>query len=89
MLEDRDGDGRYENAPSLPPGFTYPNGILPWRGSVFVTCAPDILYLKDNDGDGVADERQVVLTGFNTTHAADSGEPSDPGLDGKVYVTSG
>ena len=34
---------------------------------VFVTCAPDILYLKDNDGDGVADERQVVLTGFNTT----------------------
>ncbi|MGH8017901.1 MAG: DUF7133 domain-containing protein [Opitutaceae bacterium] len=45
---------------------TYPNGILPWRGGVFVTCAPDIFYLKDTDGDGVADEQQVVLTGFGS-----------------------
>jgi putative membrane-bound dehydrogenase-like protein len=89
-LEDRDGDGRFETRTEFATGLTYPNGILPWRGGVFVTCAPDILYLKDNDGDGVADERRVVLTGFSTTRTAQI-RVSHPtlGLDGKVYVTSG
>ncbi len=90
LLEDRDGDGRHEKRTEFAAGLTYPNGILPWRGGVFVTCAPDILYLKDNDGDGVADERRVVLTGFNTTKTPQI-RVSHPtlGLDGKVYVTGG
>jgi len=31
-----------------------------------VTC-PDILYLVDTKGDGHADVRKVLLTGFDTT----------------------
>ena len=90
LLEDRDGDGRYETRHEFATGLSYPNGVLPWRGGVFVTCAPDIFYLKDTDGDGVADVRRVVLTGFNTTRTAQI-RVSHPtlGLDGKVYVTSG
>ncbi|MBI5691602.1 MAG: c-type cytochrome [Verrucomicrobia bacterium] len=90
LLEDRDGDGRYERRTEFAGGLTYPNGILPWRGGVFVTCAPEILYLKDNDGDGIADERRVVLTGFSTARTTQI-RVSHPllGLDGKVYVTSG
>lgn len=90
LLEDRDGDGRYETRREFATGLSYPNGVLPWRGGVFVTCAPDIFYLKDTDGDGVADVRRVVLTGFNTTRTAQI-RVSHPtlGLDGKVYVTSG
>jgi hypothetical protein len=30
----------------------------------WVTAAPELLFLKDNDQDGRADERRVVLTGF-------------------------
>ncbi len=90
LLEDRDGDGRHETRREFATGLSYPNGVLPWRGGVFVTCAPDILYLKDTDGDGVADVRRVVLTGFNTSRTAQI-RVSHPtlGLDGKVYVTSG
>ncbi|MFM8620300.1 MAG: PVC-type heme-binding CxxCH protein [Opitutaceae bacterium] len=90
LLEDRDGDGRYETRHEFATGLSYPNGVLPWRGGVFVTCAPDIFYLKDTDGDGVADVRRVVFTGFNTTRTAQI-RVSHPtlGLDGKVYVTSG
>ena len=90
LLEDRDGDGRYETRHEFATGLSYPNGVLPWRGGVFVTCAPDIFYLKDTDGDGVADVRRVVLTGFNTTRTAQI-RVSHPtlGLDGKLYVTSG
>lgn len=90
VLEDRDGDGRFERRTEFAAGLTFPNGVRPWRGGVFVTCAPDILYLKDNDGDGVADERRVVLTGFSTSRTSQI-RTSHPtlGLDGRVYVTSG
>ena len=89
-LEDTDGDGRYDHRTEFASGFTYPNGVLPWRGGVFVTCAPDIVYLKDTTEDGVADVRRVVLTGFNDTKTSQI-RMSSPvlGLDGWVYVTGG
>ncbi len=40
------------------------SGFMPWKGGLIVTCAPDILYLKDTDGDGKADVRKVLYTGF-------------------------
>ena len=90
LLEDTDGDGRFEKRTEFATGLTYPNGIALWRGGVFVTCAPDILYLKDTNGDGVADERRVVLTGFGTSRTTQL-RVSYPtlGLDGKFYVASG
>ena len=37
---------------------------MPWRKGVLVACAPDILYAEDTDGDGKADKREVLFTGF-------------------------
>ena len=34
------------------------------RGGLLVAAAPDILFLQDTDGDGRADRREVLLTGF-------------------------
>src|SRR5690606_8065870 len=89
-LEDRDGDGKFDHRSEFATGLTYPNGILPWKGGVFVTCAPDVYYFKDTDGDGIADIQKVVLTGFNSDKTAQI-RLSHPilGLDGWIYVTSG
>jgi len=90
LLEDADGDGRFEKRKEFATGLGLVNGLTLWRGGLFVTAAPDILYLKDNDGDGVADEKKVVLTGFEDTKTAQI-RVSHPtlGFDGRVYVTSG
>ncbi len=64
LLEDRDGDGRHERSTVFADQLPFPNGVLPWNGGVLVTAAPDIWFLKDLDGDGRADERRVLLTGF-------------------------
>ena len=40
-----------------------------WDGGVYVGSAPDLLYLKDTDGDGKADVRRVVFTGFGRDRA--------------------
>lgn len=49
-------------------GLTIPLALLPevWPGheSVLIGNGPEILRLTDNDGDGQADQREVVLSGF-------------------------
>lgn len=90
LLEDRDGDGQFETRTDFASGLTFPNGVMPWKGGLFVTCAPDVLYLKDTDGDGRADVRQVALTGFDASNTTQL-RVSHPtlALDNWIYLTSG
>lgn len=90
MLEDKDGDGYYEKRTVFADKLTFPNGVLPWQGGLIVTCAPDVLYLKDKDGDGKADIREVWFTGFSTNQTTQL-RVSHPslGYDGWIYLTSG
>ncbi|MPY88804.1 MAG: c-type cytochrome [Luteitalea sp.] len=90
LLEDANGDGRYDKRTDFVEGLRYPNGIMPWDGGVFVSCAPDLFYFKDTTGDGRADVRKVVLTGFDATRTAQI-RFSHPtlGIDNWVYLTSG
>jgi putative membrane-bound dehydrogenase-like protein len=90
LLEDRDGDGTMDRRTDFAAGLTFPNGILSWDGGLIVTCAPDVLFLKDADGDGKAEIREVLLTGFddkNTTQLRVSHPTLGP--DGWIYLTSG
>jgi putative membrane-bound dehydrogenase-like protein len=64
VLEDTDGDGRFDKSSLFLTNLNFPNGIITWRKGVIVTAAPDILYAEDTDGDGRADKRQVLYTGF-------------------------
>jgi len=89
MLVDRDGDGRCEVASTFADGLNFPNGVLPWNGGVLVTAAPDILFLKDTDGDGVADERRVVLTGFVEGNQQLRVNGLTWGADNWVYAANG
>ncbi len=90
LLTDTDDDGRFDTRTDFATGLTYPNGLMVWDGGVFVTVAPDLLYLKDTTGDGIADQRRVVLTGFNANRTAQI-RFSHPtlGPDNWVYLTSG
>ncbi|MFO0905492.1 MAG: PVC-type heme-binding CxxCH protein [Pirellulales bacterium] len=90
QLVDSNGDGQYDQRVEFAGGLTFPNGVLPWDGGLIVTCAPDILFLKDVDGDGTAEQRDVLLTGFSTSGSTQL-RVSHPtlGPDGWIYVTSG
>jgi putative membrane-bound dehydrogenase-like protein len=55
----------YANKPRVfADGLAIPLGILPYKNGVYVQHGPDIVFLSDNDGDGKADKREVILTGF-------------------------
>src|SRR5437867_988846 len=89
LLEDRDGDGRYERSTVFADKIAFPNGVMPWNGGVLVTAAPDVLFFKDNDGDGHADERRVVLTGFAEGNQQLRVNGLYWGLDNWIYGANG
>src|SRR6266513_3747598 len=89
MLEDRDGDGRYERATVFADKIAFPNGVMPWNGGLLVTAAPDILFFKDTDGDGRADERRVLLTGFAEGNQQLRVNGLYWGLDNWIYGANG
>lgn len=64
LLEDRDRDGSFETSTVFADGLKWPTGITCYDGGVFVVASPDLLFLKDTDGDGRADLKEVILTGF-------------------------
>ena len=38
--------------------------MICYDGGIFVAATPDIFYFKDTDGDGKADVRKIVYTGY-------------------------
>ncbi|HXG46879.1 MAG TPA: PVC-type heme-binding CxxCH protein, partial [Methylomirabilota bacterium] len=68
-LEDRDGDGRFERSTVFMDNLPWPTAVHCYDDGVFVGATPDILYGTDIDGDGVADLREVVFTGFASDYA--------------------
>lgn len=45
-------------------GLAIPLGILPYRNGVYVQHGTEIVFLSDTNGDGHADKREVILSGF-------------------------
>lgn len=87
-LEDSDGDGVVDRHTVFADRLLAVEGIAPWKGGLIATAAPDILYLKDLDGDRRADLREVLYTGFALGHV--EGRLSNPrlGLDNWFYVVN-
>ena len=73
VLDDTDGDGRYDRAHIFLDKLRYPTGIKVWRDGVLVACAPDILFAQDTDDDGRADVPKSVVLGVRGLEHATPG----------------
>ena len=89
VLEDADGDGRYEKATTFLDRLSYPTGLMPWRDGVLIGCAPDLFYAEDRDGDGKADHCEILFTGFGEGNQQHRFNGFELGLDGWVYGANG
>ncbi len=89
ILEDTNGDGRYDKTTIFAEGLKFPTGILTWRDGVLITAAPEILFLRDTDGDGKADVSKVLFSGFLEGNQQLRVNGLRWGLDNWVYCASG
>lgn len=85
LLQDQDGDGFYETSTTFASGLSWPTAIVCYDQGVFVAAAPDILYLKDSNGDGVADIRKTIFTGFGRGNVQGLVNSFRWGLDNRIY----
>jgi putative membrane-bound dehydrogenase-like protein len=79
-------DGRIVRSTVFADGLVLPTGVMRWKRGVLVTAAPDVLYLEDTDGDGKADRREVVLTGFAFSNPQHTVNTPIYGLDNWIYL---
>ena len=67
ILEDTDGDGRADKSIQFADGLNIPIGLLPYGDGCLCFSIPNLLYLRDTNGDGTCDQREVILGPFDTT----------------------
>lgn len=89
ILEDTDNDGVADKSTVFAEGLYLPTGIELANGGCFVGQSPDIYFLKDTDGDDVADVKELALTGFGIedNHHSISAWRRGPG--GWIYFQEG
>src|SRR5260370_504911 len=62
VIEDTDGDGKFDKRTLFADKLVMPQGVLPYRGAVFTASPPSVCKLEDTDADGVCDMRTQILT---------------------------
>jgi putative heme-binding domain-containing protein len=67
VLSDTNGDGQFDSVATFADELNIPIGILPVADGVLCFSIPNLLLLRDTNGDGRADERKVILGPFDTS----------------------
>lgn len=89
MLEDTDGDGRFDQSTIFAGKMTFPMGALWYRGALYVAAPPSIWKLEDTDDDGVADRRTELVDKFGFNGNAASVHGCFLGPCGRIYWADG
>jgi putative heme-binding domain-containing protein len=89
IFEDTDGDGKADKVTTFADGLQNPTGFEFYNGGVIVAQAPDLMFLKDTNGDDKADVRERIVHGLDTadTHHTANSFVLDPG--GALYFQEG
>lgn len=89
ILKDEDGNGTFENARIFADKLLFANGLMLWKGGAIVTTDGKVMYLKDTDGDGLADLKQVWFQGFQVENPQLRCNHPTLGIDNQVYIANG
>jgi putative membrane-bound dehydrogenase-like protein len=86
MLEYTNGDGIPDRVTIFADKLVMPTGVMRWKKGILVTDAPNVWYFEDTRGNGVADVRKLVLTGFAVTNPQHTVNNPVYGLDNWIYL---
>ena len=89
ILEDANDDGKADRCTTFADGLHLPIGIELGDGGVYLSAMPNLMFLKDTNGDDHADTRDLIMHGFDTadSHHALHAFTWDPG--GGLYWQEG
>jgi putative membrane-bound dehydrogenase-like protein len=90
---DKDGDGKVDEV-TVFAKMEHPRGLIAQGRSVWVMHPPTLSVFHDDDGDGVADRQEVLVTGLTTDMITNRGGDHTTngirmGIDGWIYIAVG
>lgn len=88
-LVDADGDGIFESSTIFAEGLSWVVSVCCYDGGVFVLSPSYLYYFKDTSGDGVADIKQLVASGFGRGNVQALCNNLKWGPDGLIYFAAG
>lgn len=93
VLQDKDGDGHFETSQVFADDLAWPTGLIWANGGLYVIATPDIWFFQDKDGDGKAEIREKVFTGFGTglkiLNVQGLANSPQWGLDNRIHILAG
>jgi uncharacterized protein len=89
ICEDTNGDGKADKFTVFAEKLSIPTSIAFYKGGALVQNGTETIYLKDTNGDDVADERKTLITGWalGDTHGGVSN--FQWGLDNWIWAMQG
>ena len=89
ILEDENGDGKADKCTVFAEGLHQPTGFEIGHGGAYVAEQPDILFLRDTDGDDKADVEIRQLVGFDSADSHHGIAAFEWGPGGALYFNEG
>ncbi|MEX0288078.1 MAG: PVC-type heme-binding CxxCH protein [Flavobacteriaceae bacterium] len=89
ILYDNDKDGLFDERKIYAENLGVASSLLPYKEGLLVAAPPELLFLKDTDGDDVADQREVLMSGFAYGNTQHNFNGLTYGLDNWIYGANG
>ncbi|MCI0744064.1 MAG: HEAT repeat domain-containing protein [Verrucomicrobia subdivision 3 bacterium] len=86
IVQDTDGDNRADKTTVFAENLLIPTAVEPGDGGVYVGQSTELLHFRDTDGDGMADSKRIVLSGFGTEDTHHTLHTLRWGYDGQLYM---
>ncbi len=89
LLEDTDRDGTPDRRVVFADKLDFANSLMAYQDGLLVGAKTKILFIKDSDGDNIADIRETLFDGFTPAHP--QMQISNPrwGIDNRIYFNYG
>ncbi len=89
ILDDKNEDGIFDSRKIFAENLGVTTSILPYKGGLLVAAPPELLFIKDTDGDDLADVREVLMSGFSYGNTQHNFNGLSYGLDNWIYGANG
>jgi glucose/arabinose dehydrogenase len=89
IFEDTNHDGKADKCTTFADKLHVPGGIELADGGAYVAEQPNLMFLKDTDGDDKADVRKLVVHGFDSADSHHSINAFEFGPGGDLYFMEG
>ncbi|MCX7408088.1 MAG: c-type cytochrome [Planctomycetales bacterium] len=89
LLTDKDGDGRMDHSVVFADKLRWGQSVCCSKGGVYVLASGSLFFMRDTDGDDVADVKDIICTGFSHANVQALANGLEWGRDNAIYFSSG